>query len=359
MTYILALGAAGAVFHPFRLSLAGAPAGYGGRFLIVGGSGGACLIDLQARALKFLKLGFEAHSFLPHPAGGLRFIGMEKWGPSAADLDFETGAVKPFNSGEHFHFYGHGLYSPAHKNIFITRVDHTTGLGHLVGYDPDTLEIRNDFQVTPGGLHECHWLPDGSMMVTSSGISPGGYANPQAGKRSEPSALKRVDMEGKGEVLGQLAIEDDDQILGHFTITGKGQILALSGPVPRGPPHGYLYYSPTPTEKLRRLEMGPELEAHLKSEMLSVALNGDQTRAAVTNPASGTIILVDMVEGKILTFAHQEARSVAFDRFDGKFLTGMGALTAIDENFARMEPFTLTTAAPQMPATGGAHSLAL
>lgn len=354
---LAALGAAGAVFHPFRMVLGTQTPSR--NWLIVAGGDFACLVDLEKQTLKTLPIGYNAHSFMPHPAGGLRFIGIEKWGPNATDLDFASGKTRPLNSGEGYHFYGHGIYSPDHKNVFITRVDHKTGLGHLVGYDPESHEILNDFQVTPGGLHECQRLPDGSMMVTSSGISSTDYANPQLGKRQEASALKRVDLGGSGEVIGQLAIEDDHQILGHFTVTGKGQILALSGPAPGKSRHGYLYYSPAPTESLRRLTFDPALESTLIGEMLSVALNQDQTRAAVTNPASKTSILVDMEEGKVLNFVqfNQKTSSIAFDTSRNQFLTGSIVLKAIDEGFEHQEPFTLTHSNASMPAIDGAHSL--
>jgi hypothetical protein len=355
---LLALPAVGVAMYSLR-SLA-SPAEIK-NYLVVGSDKGASLVDLDAHTVKHVSLDFSPHSFVPHPSLPMRFVGIEKWGWDAAEVDFEKGTARPIPSGDGFQFYGHGIYIEEHKAVFIARVDTKTGLGHLVGYDPITYEILRDFQVAPGGLHDCHRLSDGTLMFASSGIRLIGdkvkgdkkpYLAPLInGEHVAPSALIRIDIQD-GKVLGQLPIEDEIQSIGHFAVTKNGEVLALC--TSRKGRVGNLYYSPNLTGPLKPVKFNPDIQARLIGEMLSVALNADHSHAAVTNPASSTVILVDMKTGEVLKTQNEMLLNIAFNPKHPSFLGSFKKLKIIDDAFTHVDDFALNDPNPSL---NGAHSI--
>jgi hypothetical protein len=328
---LVALAAAGASFHPLQL-LAGTPQER--NCLIVGSDTSACLVDLEKFTAKRVDIGMRAHSFIPHPHNPMRFIAVEKWGPSSAEVDFEKSTKRLLIADGGEEFYGHGLYVKEKKAIFITRIDNA-GLGYLTGYDPETYKILHNFQVTAGGLHECHRMADNSVMIASAGSRRPYRAGPrEPWAWVEHSALVRVDMLNGGKELGRLSIEDKDQVVAHFVVTRAGQILALSGPTPGVKrQQGDLFYSPDGIQPLRRLDMPADMPKPIRGEMLSVALNADHSRAVVTNPGSEQVILVDMKEGKTLKVLPQPSKNMAFDPVRNKFIGGNKWLSLMDTAF--------------------------
>jgi hypothetical protein len=357
MGYMLALTASGAILQPIEaLAEATAPR----ESLIVGTDNSASLINLISHTVNQIVLSFKPHSFIQHPQVSSRFIAIEKWGPNAAEVDFETGSVKPLENDDTHHFYGHGFYQKQGNTVFISRVDKQTGLGYFTGYKLDDYTIINHYHVAPGGLHECRHLPDDTVMVTSSGIKADNYAAPQSGTRVAPSALLHIDVNASVKVIGEMPIPDDEQILGHFSITKAGQILALSGPKP-GPEtgSGKLYYSPNIHTPLKAITFDANLQNRTQGEMLSVALNTDETRAAVTNPTGKNIILIDMLAGTVIKTMQRNWHGVAFDPLQKMFVGSYPGLDVVDDTFKEIKKFQLEKPANntmQFPLTG-AHAM--
>jgi hypothetical protein len=161
----------------------------------------------------------------------------------------------------------------------------------------------------------------------------------------------RVDVH-EGKVLGELPIDDETQSVGHFGVTSGGQILALCFSHTQS--SCGLYYSPTLAGPLRRVKFSPEIQAKLKGEMLSIALNADQTRAIVTNPLSSTIILVDMKTGEVLKTKEEAFLSVAFNPKDHSFFGAFDKLRSVDETLTDEGEFTLSDPHPSL---NGNHSI--
>lgn len=352
MAFIATAAAAGAVFHPFRVMAAGAGVR---NCLVVGAAKGGAMIDLASRKIVQIPLDFHPHSFMQHPNHPMKFIGIEKWGPNAAEVDFETRQVRALDKSDTWHYYGHGIYDEKKNAIFITRVNKSTGLGHLIGFDPDTYAVVEDYQVAAGGLHECHALPGRQVMFASSGIRAADYSMPQLGPRMESTALVIADID-TGKVVQALYAHDEDQIIGHFAVTKTGALLALAGPTPTGKAKaGHLYYSPGRDTPLKALVWPQDAAQAIKGEMLSVALNDDHTRAAVTNPAGKCVALVDMTKGEIIRVMEEDWNGVAFDAASQKFVGTHLGIETIDEDFRDVATFSLDTDESGLTLSG-AHS---
>ncbi len=290
------------------------------QMIVVGGSDTANLFDLSSFKLHSINIGFPAHSFVQAPKNPMRFLGLEKHGKSAAAVDFSTKQVKNFTSGPDFVFYGHGIYVEKQNAFFVGRVNQITGHGHLTGYDCDTCEIVSDHQVTIGSFHECRRAPDGTIIVTSSGIVAANYASPNGGERQAATSLIKIDPK-TCKVLGEIPVADFGGSVGHFHVTREGQLIALSSTRPSRSTsaeqhvyeHGYIFYSPDLNGPLRRLEWPDQSTQPTVGEMLSVALSPDHKYAAVTCPSSKTVTLVDMQHGKILNTYPSITHWVVYD----------------------------------------------
>jgi hypothetical protein len=293
------------------LDVVPAMAGAGrGPLLLTGAGNGAAIFSLAAQRGRHVPLKFMPHGFFYHPSLPHQAMAVEKWGTHAALIDIDDAKlIRELDSPAGMAFYGHGVYAADGRTLFITRVDYANGQGYLAGYDPETLKEKSAFQVAPGGLHESHLLPDGTALVTSSGIRPNNPADPQAGPRVAPSALLRVDL-ADGRVLETRPIKDEAQIIGHFGLAADGTVVVLTTPR-AGTVAGTIYFA-RPGEALREVAL-PEKE-DLRGEMLSVALSEKTGHALVTNPGSGTVLMVDMKNGVLRKTFEQEAKGMAYDQ---------------------------------------------
>jgi hypothetical protein len=350
--------------------------------LVVGSDRAACIVDLENMVGKRVEVGFFAHSFAPHPDPA-RFVGMTKWERGAAEVNFETGKARQIPIEPGWEFYGHAAYVPEKKLIFFSRVDNSTGKGYLTGYDPETYKIMENFQVTPGGLHECLRMADNTYVVSSSGLhrnvglaQMGRGSNFDGAKRVAPSALVRVDLLGSGKVISELTIDNPNYQMAHFRVTKAGQILAIGAGLTAAV-GGSIYYSPDGKQPLRWVEIPPEMQKEIDAgiewnaitrpnlrniakEVLSIALNGDHTRAAVTYPPAGKIILIDMTQGKVVNMFDQLAkdvvgRNVAYDPVTDRLISGGLSLSYLNDTFTQHEEKSLADDV----RPNGVHSLLL
>ncbi len=344
LKYVMAFTAsAGIAIDPLRVLAAASSAQ---EYLVVGSFTKAVRANLTQQTVKQLEIGFLAHSLLRHPKYPHRYLAMEKWGPNAAMVDFETDEVRKIPSGNKYSFYGHGRYVPEKNAFYVARVSVETGKGYLVAYDPETYEVKESIHVCMGGLHECRRMPDNTYAVTNSGIKADDYGDPRKGHRVEPSALTFVDIVGGGKVVKQLPIEDDQQIIGHFEVTKHGQIIALTSPsrqflgqdMRTASRHnsGYVYFSPDGKQPLKIMDWGHRLQTQIKGEILSVALNEDHTQAAVTNPLAGNVVLIDMEKQSVIRSLDAPFRGIVWDPVSKGYIGSAEKLVWIAPDFSKM-----------------------
>jgi hypothetical protein len=323
------------------------------RYYIVGADiNSACHIDLRDQKIREVPIGFSAHSFVPHPNDPYLAIGVQKWGPSAAVIDFKKEKVlHSLARPKGTEFYGHGVFFREKNAFFVGRVELESGQGHLIGYDADTFKEVYDYPVTVGGLHDCHLLPDRTLLLASSGIKPAGPGGGAIrGQRLEASGLVHVDL-ATGRVLGKKLIKDENQALSHFALAEDGTIVALSSPRPQTP-SGEVYLGSVSSSDFRRLEWTDAFQKN--GEMLSVSIDKKRHVAAVTNPGGSNLFFVNMRNGEGAGHRPMRAMGVAYDPVKEQFLfSGEGAFYADEKNGSSMALPDLK----DLPSLTGAHGL--
>jgi len=316
------------------------------------------IMSLQTGGTRSVHVGFEPHSFLQHPRYPNRIWAVEKWGVNVVELDVAEGKViqRIVCSGDK-QFYGHGFFAADGSTLFVVRVDTHTGLGHLAGYDTTSYRQIEDYQVTIGGLHDSQLLPDGTLLLTSSGTRKGAYDEGKPALRLESSSLVYVDLQG-GKVLDKAFIRDDTHVIGHFSQAAGGRLVVLSSPVDRiSAPHahGHIYMGSTSGTQLQQLHIDAATGPY-EGEMLSVAVNRDASMALVTNPVGRRIIVLDPRSATHITTLMIEAHGVAYDGARQQFIASTPhGIIAIAEGASANISFAMQTLVPQK--CSNAHNL--
>jgi hypothetical protein len=306
------------------------------RAIIVGSDKSVCLINFNDFSVKRIELGFPPHGFVQHPDNPNQFVVVQKWGPGCASVDFSAGKViSQMDNANLDSFYGHGVYDPKTKNFFVTRVNKETKQGHLIGYEGKTFKKVADYQVTPGGLHDCHFLKDGRFVLASTGMQDMEYESDTRAHRVEKSALVMVDL-SSGKVIDKAVVEDDDQILSHFTVLASGEIIALCTKKPLSQArHGEVYFSKAFGQPFEACNWKGQNEK-MRGEMLSAAVNKDETLVAITNPGGPNIVLIDIAKRELVSSAKASTRAIVYDADSSTFISIGNTVTdrgdMLDEN---------------------------
>jgi hypothetical protein len=302
-------------FHAF----AGSQSSHGEQLLMGTRKTSVGAYDLSSHALRETDIGFFTHSLIQNPANPRQIVAIEKWGPGLAVLDLdEMRVVQQLPAEKGTAYYGHGFYVNDGKVFFITRVSENTGLGHFIGFDAETLKPVIDYQVTPGGLHECSMVDENTAMVASAGVR-NAYRTHVA-EKIEPSGLIRVDMK-TGKVTDKMFIDNNVDMLAHFRKSVKGTIIAINGTRPTEKDKaGKLYYSKDGKAALRALELPEDVTRQMKGTMLSVAFSDDGNMAAVTSPYSHEALIIDADTGHVKQVIRDELYGVAYDHTQREFI---------------------------------------
>lgn len=342
--------------------------------IVVAGSNSACLINIQTGELVHVPIGFMAHSFIQNLRDPMRFLAVGKWETRYAEVDFSTrGIVKAAQSAENFYSTGHGVYSARTGSYFITRSDLSTGLGHIVGLEPGSLNVAADYQISPGGLHDCQMLPDGTVLVASTGVldkKPESDHARAAKQKVANGGLLQVDL-ASGRLLNTMQTADGDLAIGHFKLSSRGSILALGGtgdPRFKKDPYGHLAYSPSLGAPLRAVAMNETVvPKKLFGEILSVAMNADGSTAVVTHPPTKTLLVVDMKDGSVARQlvnpaadlgVSESGNSIAYDPALDEFMLAGNKMIAMSADFKTQREIALHTdfGADESRVLNGSHS---
>ena len=282
------------------------------QIFIAGGNGLGDILwmELDTQKQLLVKAPVMPHSFLVHPTAEKTVVVIEKAGTKAAVCDFQAGKLqKLLQCPKEFEFYGHGVFSGDGKTLYVTRVERSTGIGHLVAFNAKTYQEQGQVQVAPGGIHDSYLLSDKkTLLITSSGLQVSNYS-PQGASvlkpRIEKSSLVHLDLE-TGKVKSKQFLDDEDQAIGHFAVTPDEQkIVAITIPfvdgilsnVEKG--KGGIYTAPM-GGAFKRVEMPKDVQKKIHGELLSVAIDVEKDRFYATNPNGKMLFEVQNSTNKLV-----------------------------------------------------------
>lgn len=237
-------------------------------------------------------------------------------------------------AGDGYHFYGHGVFDPDGRYLYVTanRLHDAMGLVRVYDADDGYRHVR-DIALDGIGPHEIRLMPDGKTLAVGLG---GIKTHPDYGRvklnlgKMDP-ALLLVDRHS-GDVTARHRPSHHQLSCRHLNVSADGTVLA-----------GYQFQGPEwethpllcrlgPDGAFSELALDDTLTASLQQYTASVAISRQQPLALVTAPRGHKAIMLNHQSGKLLgEYALPDAAGARCDGAGGFLVSsGQGGLYRIE-----------------------------
>jgi hypothetical protein len=307
---------------------------FSGRRLVtmMGPTHEAAIIDLDSLNFITIPLGFNPHSFVQNPRNPDRVwaVCMTTWtsdgsdgtgSPPAVEMDLrERKIVQSLRLPENHGLTGHGFFTPDGSVFFSVRLDVDKGFNYLTGFDAaDCRKIVADYPLVPGGVHDSRLLPDGTAMISSSGMTFVRGNEPYAGVRVKKEELIQFDIHS-GQTIRAWSMDDDNQIAGHWAALKDGTLIEVGRTKIDGTEPGKVYIGKRDDASLREIPYTDRVKPGKPGELLSLAASDTQHIAVVTDPSNNRLLVIDTERGAFVGAVDHSGLCLAFDERAGRFV---------------------------------------
>ncbi|ERL52694.1 hypothetical protein BJB45_15555 [Halomonas huangheensis] len=240
-------------------------------------------------------------------------------------------------AGEGYHYYGHGVFEPSGRWLYVTanRIDDAMGLIRVHDAEAD-YAWHQDFELAGIGPHEIALMPDGKTLTVALG---GIRTHPDMGRiklnlDDMDPALLLVDRHS-GEVVERHRPSHHQLSCRHLDIGPEGEIIA-----------GYQFQGPawetqhpliarrSTNGEFDEVSLPETVQTSLASYTASIAVSHKAPTALITAPRGGRIVLIQRNSGELL--ASPELEDAAGARCDGRggylVTSGNGQVCQLDTN---------------------------
>lgn len=223
------------------------------------------------------------------------------------------------DAGEGHHFYGHGVFDPDGRWLYVTanRVNDSMGLVRV--YDAEHgYQLVGDYELSGIGPHEVALMPDGKTLAVALG---GIKTHPDMGRiklnldNMDP-ALLLLDRHN-GKIIERHRPSHHQLSCRHLDIGPEGEIIA-----------GYQFQGPewetghpliarrTADGEFSEIRLPESLQTSLASYTASVAISHHSPSALITAPRANRVVMINRHSGEPL--ASPELEDAAGARCDGR-----------------------------------------
>ncbi len=344
---------------------------------------------LSSRTLEHyarVEVGFVPHSFLPHPKrpaqiwtiqrytgkdaqGRIMRYGMpgyEKLTFRAVGIDLATGDITgTITADKDSEFRGHGYFMPDSHILFITRADMKKRTGHLTGYDTRTGKVVEDFKVSDAPIHEARLMPDGTVLIATSGFKKTGTEEGKYGEqrpiltRAGPDGILRVNAKD-GKQVSFSPVDGQEQGLSHVDQLPDGRIITVSKS--RAFEKDQLQGEPGSVfigregETLREVNVKLDLSHTPRpSEMFSIAIKPDENIVLVSDYVNAAVVRIDLASDSVTGQWLKRAFGVVFDKGSDNFIAFGDGVWKLDGHMS--ETLLAPGSALQNKPYAGSHGL--
>lgn len=265
---------------------------------------GVALIAENGREISRLALPGRGHDVTHDPASRHAVAFARRPGTFALVFDRLAGApVTLIAAAEDRHFFGHGVYSPDGKILYVAENDFDNFAGMIGLYDVRSGYVKvGEFPAGGMDTHDLQLIEGGRYIAIANG---GIKQHPDTGRAKlnidhmEPS-LVIVDLRD-GRMVEKHPMPDDIRQLStrHMDIDAKGRVwfsCQFEGARNR---HPQLLGSFRRGEAVRFLEMPEPLLAGFDNYVGSVAVNREAGLVAVSSPKGGRWAAFDVETGEL------------------------------------------------------------
>ena len=285
-------------------ALAGTDAIFAAAYMAEGEAYGVALLAENGAEIGRIPLPDRGHDVTHDPNSTHAVVFARRPGTFALVFDAASGKpVKLIESAEDRHFFGHGVFSPDGKLLYVAENDFDNYAGMIGIYDVRAgYEKVGEFPAHGMDTHDIQLMEGGRYLAVANG---GIKQHPDTGRTKlnldhmEPS-LVIVDLRD-GRMVEKHAMPDDIRQLStrHMDIDAHGRVwfgCQFEGARNR---HPQLLGSFRRGEELRFLEMPEPLLAGFDNYVGSVAVNREAGLVAISSPKGGQWAAFDVETGKL------------------------------------------------------------
>jgi hypothetical protein len=301
--------------------------------------GGFCLLGLTGEGAETFRIALpdRGHAAAAHPSRPQAVAFARRPGTFALVIDCARGEeTARLTAPEGRHFYGHGAFSADGGTLFTTENDIASGQGRIGVWDADGYRRIGELASGGTGPHEIRLMPDGARLAVANG---GIETDPASGRAELNLATMRANLAyldaGTGAVTEVLELPEALRLnsIRHIAAGADGTLAAglqWQGSALEAPP--LLAVHRPGAAALELLAAAPEVQRRTRNYAGSVAVSDDGTRAAITAPRGGIMLIFDLrAPGEVEVVAAPDicgvaaaAGGFACSTGEGRFVAGVG-----------------------------------
>ncbi|MGM0826034.1 MAG: DUF1513 domain-containing protein [Pseudomonadota bacterium] len=234
--------------------------------------------------------------------------------------------VHTLAAGEGYHFYGHGVFDPSGRYLYVTANRLADSAGLVREYDADNgyAHVR-DMELGGIGPHELRLMPEGDTLVIGLG---GIQTHPDYGRvklnlDTMAPALMLMDRHS-GEIVARHAPSHHQLSCRHLDVAADGTVIAgyqFEGP--EWEPHPLICRLDA-KGRFSELVLPADITASLNQYIASVAFSRVSSNVLVTAPRGNQVLLLNATQGHLVaSLALPDAAGARCDGIGG-FLVSSG-----------------------------------
>ncbi|TBW54350.1 DUF1513 domain-containing protein [Marinobacter halodurans] len=254
-------------------------------------------VDLQGRQRFLLPVGNRCHGGCERPGTVQAILFARRPGRHVYVVDTGQGnIVHDIAAGDGYHFYGHGVFSPDSRYLYVTVNRYDTGEGIVRVYDAeDNYRAVRDMPVGGIGPHELVLHPDGNTLIVALGgiQTHPDYDRIKLNPDTMQPALLLMDRQ-TGGIRKRFRPSHHQLSCRHLGVSPDGIVVA-----------GYQYQGPTwesrpliahydsNTDTFREIGLPKSLQRSLHNYVASVAVSPASPLSLVTAPRGDRVVVIN------------------------------------------------------------------
>ncbi|WP_227545914.1 DUF1513 domain-containing protein [Marinobacter fonticola] len=230
-------------------------------------------------------------------------------------------------AGNEFHFYGHGVFSPDGRYLYVTANHFPSGQGVIRVYDAsENYRQVTDYTLNGIGPHELRLHPDGETLVIALGgiKTHPDYDRIKLNLDTMAPALLLMDRR-TGTIRQRYTPSDHQLSCRHLDVGPDGTVIAgyqYQGPEWEAPP--LIARLDGITGEFNEIALPEDQQALLRNYTASIAVHPHTPFCAITAPRGSRVVLIDYHNGTYLHSIEVPDVAGALPLADGQFVVSSG-----------------------------------
>lgn len=258
-------------------------------------------IDLAGQARFQIPVDDRCHGGCQRPGFEQALLFARRPGRHFYVIDTRRGEqIARIEAGDEFHFYGHGVFNPDGRYLYVTLNHYPTGEGVIRVYDANENYRRvTDYRLDGIGPHELRLHPDGETLVIALGgiKTHPDYDRIKLNLDTMETALILMDRRD-GRVLQRFSPSHHQLSCRHLDVGPDGTVIAgyqYQGPEWEAPP--LIARLDGHTGEFSEIALPASEQTRLRNYTASIAVHPESSYAVITAPRGDRVVLIDYRSG--------------------------------------------------------------